>query len=1000
MAKNKKQSKAQESVIESFLLGETVSSAADKDDIQEKAITHKEGPLLIVAGAGTGKTRVITERIAWIINSKLAKPSEVLALTFSEKAAKEMERRVDALVPYGMVDTRTSTFHSFGHDIIGESFAELRIAPDWKIMKKPESIIFIVENIEKLGLSLYRPLNNPAQYVSELTDFISKLKDNLITPVMYDEYVKGLLKAGPAEGKDKGAWEETVNKQVELSGFYANYEKLKTEKNYMDFGDLIMVPYLLLKEKRSVLAKYQERYKYILIDEFQDTNYAQFELIKLIADKYKNITVVGDDDQMIYRFRGAAISNIMGFRECYPAAEVVVLKNNYRSAQTILDSAYKLIQNNTDRLETMLGITKNLFSRYKQEHKIEPLNIKAFASYSEEADFIADEIERLVKAGYYKFKDIAILLRAKGDARMFLKTLERRGIPYKFTGDEGLYNKKEVQFLVNFCRMLCTPYEFNPVFDVAISEFYDIDPYMMSKIGSLAKEYSITALDLARKLDTYPELEMNDTDRRKLETLIQDADHYTTLVKDGWSAGEILYDYIKNRRIFDSLLRDKTIASDRKIANISRFFDILKEFSVSEDYDTVYNFVNYIDLRQKSGDNPVSDVFEDMEEDSVQAATIHKSKGLEFKVVFVPALIQDKFPVRARGGFPFPLPEGLMKDMVDEKLYAQEEERRLFYVAITRAKDSLNLTYSKKYEGAGNKKPSMFLMELGYKEPETMAKPSKEDVLKFFEKKETIEVPVDNTIKIKTLKLSNYQIDDYLTCPYKYKLIHILRIPIKEEPAVVYGQAMHKVASEFFKARQEGAVVTLESLIDIFKSMWKPTGFISAQHEQRRYEQGLRTIEAFYKEEMKNNIIPKYIEKDFEFKLSNDITVRGRWDRVDEMDGKWRIIDYKTSDVKDIEKAEEKLDSANISRQLKLYSISFEKVFGKPLDEVGIYFFESRITVFKKMRKDTLEKYEKQIHETAADIREGRFEATPSAFVCKFCAFFNICPHSKADVLF
>lgn len=999
MAKKIKKPKIEETVIEAFLSGNN-EVLTDKDEIQEKAITHKIGPLLIVAGAGTGKTRVITERIAWIINNKLAKPSEVLALTFSEKAAKEMERRVDALVPYGMVDTRTSTFHSFGHDIIGESFADLRIAPDWKIMKKPESIIFIVENIEKLGLELYRPINNPAQYVAELTNFISKLKDNLITPNMYEVYVKELLDKGPTDLEDKDVWQENINKQKELSGFYSKYEALKTEKNYMDFGDLIMVPYFLLKEKKSVLAKYQERYKYILIDEFQDTNYAQFELIKLIADKYKNITVVGDDDQMIYRFRGAAISNIMGFRSCYPAAEVVVLKNNYRSAQLILDSAYKLIQNNTDRLETILGITKNLKSKYKQEHKIVPLNIKAFASYSEEADFIADEIERLVKAGYYTYKDIAILLRAKGDARIFLKTLERRGIPYRFTGDEGLYNKKEVQFLINFCRMLSTPYEFNPIYDVAISEFYGVDPYMMSKVGSIAKEYSITVLDLIKKLGSYPELEMNETDGHKLEILLQDAEHYITLVKNKWSSGEILYDYIKNRKIFDILLKDKTIASDRKIANISRFFDILKEFSVSEDYDTMYNFVNYLDLRQKAGDNPVSDVFEDTEENSVQAATIHKAKGLEFKIVFVPALIQDKFPVRARGGFPFPLPEGLMKDLVDEKLYMQEEERRLFYVAITRAKDSLHLTYSKQYEGAGNKKPSMFLMELGYKEPEGMTKQSKEDKLKSFEKKEIIEVVKVEGIKFKTLKLSNYQIDDYLTCPYKYKLIHVLRIPIKEEPVVIYGQAMHKVASEFYKAKQEGSTISLNTLTDIFKSMWKPAGFISAQHEQRRYEQGLKNIEEFYKTESESKIIPKYIEKDFEFKLSTDIIVRGRWDRIDEIDGKWRIIDYKTSDIKDKVKAEEKMDSLNIGRQLKLYSIAFEKVFGHVLDEVGIYFFESRISVFKKMRKDTLEKYEKQIHETAADIRTGSFDATPSSFVCKYCAFFNICPHSKADILF
>jgi DNA helicase-2/ATP-dependent DNA helicase PcrA len=409
--------------------------------------------------------------------------------------------------------------------------------------------------------------------------------------------------------------------------------------------------------------------------------------------------------------------------------------------------------------------------------------------------------------------------------------------------------------------------------------------------------------------------------------------------------------------------------------------------------------VAYIDLRVKSGDNPAGDIFEDSDDNAVQVATVHKAKGLEFKVVFIPALIQDKFPVRARGGFPFPLPEELLKDVVDEKLYMQEEERRLFYVAITRAKDALYLTYSRQYEGAGNKKPSVFLLELGYKQPEKIKDTDVSDRLKFFERKVETSLEPQKAAQ-GPIKLSNYQIDDYLTCPYKYKLIHVLKIPIREEPNIIYGLCMHKVASEFYKARQEGRKIALEELKEIFRSMWKPTGFISAGHEQRRYEQGMKNIEQFYNEENKNIVIPKFIEKDFEYKLDDDIIIRGRWDRVDETDGKWRVIDYKTSDVKDLEKAGEKLDSPNISRQLKLYSISFEKVFGRTLDEVGVYFFESRITAVKKMRKDTLDKYEQQIHEVASDIRGGNFDATPSAFVCKFCAFFNICPFSKADVLF
>jgi DNA helicase-2/ATP-dependent DNA helicase PcrA len=975
-------------------------SGAARDEAQEAAISHGIGPLLIVAGAGTGKTRVITERIAHLINSRAAKPSEILALTFSEKAAKEMERRVDVLVPYGMVDSHISTFHSFGNGIISDSFADLRIAPDWEIMKKPDSIIFMVEHIERLGLLLYRPLNNPAQYLAELADFISKLKDNLITPQMYADFAAGLRERQvPGDALEAKAFEEAVERHNELARFYKNYEDLKKEKNRMDFGDLIMVPYYLMKENASVLLKYRERFRYILIDEFQDTNFAQFELINLIAGENGNINVVGDDDQMIYRFRGAAISNIMGFKERYGGAKIVVLKTNYRSRQEILDAAYRIIQNNTERLETRLGIEKHLISGYKSSHKVEPLTVKMFQSYSQEADFVADEIERLRKAGYYDYSDMAVLLRSRNDARMFLKTLERRGIPYRFTGDEGLFSKKEVMFMINFCRMLATPYEFNPVFDVTISEFYDIDPYIMSKIGNRAVEYSVTAVDMIKKLELYPELEISMEEKAKISRFIGDFEHYGGLVKEGWSAGEILYDYIKNLRIFENLLKENTITSERKAANISKFFDILKQFSVSEDFDTVNNFVAYIDLRVKSGDNPAGDIFEDSDDNSVQVATVHKAKGLEFKVVFIPALIQDKFPVRARGGFPFPLPEELLKDMVDEKLYMQEEERRLFYVAVTRAKEALYLTYSKQYEGAGNKKPSLFLLELGYKEAEKIRDAGGTDKFRFFERvpEVTDEGPAPHA---GPLKLSNYQIDDYLTCPYKYKLIHVLKLPIREEPNIIYGLCMHKVASEFFKARQDGGERTLDELKEIFRSMWKPTGFISAAHEQRRYEQGIKNIEEFYREESKNRIIPKFIEKDFEYKMGGDIIIRGRWDRIDETEGKWRVIDYKTSDVKDLEKAEEKLDSPNISRQLKLYSISFEKVFGKALDEVGVYFFESRITAVKKIRKDTLEKYEKQIHEVAANIRTGKFDATPSAFVCKFCAFFNICPFSKADVLF
>jgi len=968
----------------------------DKD--QQDAITYGEGPLLIVAGAGTGKTKVITERIAYLINEKKVKPSEIIALTFSEKAAAEMVKRVDELIPYGMVDVHISTFHSFGYDIIDENFTELRIAPDWKLLQKADSIIFIAENIDKFDLHIYRPLNNPHKYVSYFSDFISKLKDNLITP---EEYVKFANEY--KENAKEDAEKEIAEKHLELAGFYKKYEELKLENNFVDYGDLIFIPYFLLKEKKSVLEKYQKRYKYILIDEFQDTNYAQFELIKLIAEKSRNINVVGDDDQMIYRFRGAAISNIMGFKDYYKDAKVVVLKTNYRSVQPILEAAYKLIKNNTDRLEDKLNISKKLESKYKPTHKIQSINFEFFKNYSLEADFVAEKIKEFIQKDYYKKNEIAVLVRSKIDAPIFLKTFEKYGIDYKFSGDEGLYNKEEIRFLINFCKMLNTPYEFNPIFDVAISEFYNIGPYTMSKIGNRAKDFSMTIYDMMKKINDYPELEIEPEEIKKIEKLLNDIDFYVEKIKQKWNAGEILYDFLKTRKIFDDLLKKQDIESQVKIANISKFFEILKQFSISEEYDTLPNFVKYIELRQMAGDNPQEDILEDIEEDSVQVLTVHKAKGLEFKVVFMVALVQDKFPVRRRGDFPLPLPEKLIKDIIDEETYFKEEERRLFYVAMTRAKDALFLTASQKYEGKSERKISMFLEEIGIKKPEPFEEieEAKVEKFKYFEKQTTIgEIKIAK--KEKVIKLSNYQIDDYLTCPFKYKLIHILKIPIKDDPAVMYGQAMHKVVAEFYKAKQEKKDLKIDDLKLIFKSMWKPYGFISQEHEKRRFETGLNAIEKFFKKESENNIVPVYIEKDFEFKLSEKLVIRGRWDRVDMVDGKAIIIDYKTSDVEDknIEQLKEKLKSDSISRQLKLYSLAYREIFNTDNFEVGIYFVENCVLITKKFQNRFIDNYKEKIFEVAENIEKENFEATPSSFVCSYCAFFNICPYSKADILF
>ena len=319
------------------------------NEAQRRAVTHDTGPLLIVAGAGTGKTTVITRRIAWLIATRRARPDEILALTFTDKAAAEMEERVDTLVPYGYADVEIATFHAFGDRILREHALEIGLTPDFRVLNRAEQTIFLRDRLFELPLAHYRPLGDPTRHLQALITLISRCKDEDISPEEYQAHA-GRLEREAAAAVDYEEARERVAQQRELAATYAKYEELMTRDGCVDFGDQIVQVLRLLRRRPYVLGAYQRRFRYILVDEFQDTNHAQFELVKLLAARHSNVAVVGDEDQAIYRFRGAAISNILGFLDVYHDAAQIVLTENYRSTQEILDGAYRLIvHNNPDR---------------------------------------------------------------------------------------------------------------------------------------------------------------------------------------------------------------------------------------------------------------------------------------------------------------------------------------------------------------------------------------------------------------------------------------------------------------------------------------------------------------------------------------------------------------------------------------------------------------------------------------------------------------------------
>ncbi|MEK9152621.1 MAG: UvrD-helicase domain-containing protein, partial [Patescibacteria group bacterium] len=321
---------------------------ADLNDEQRRAVSHDGGPLLIVAGAGTGKTTVITNRIAWLIATGRAKPEEILALTFTDKAAGEMTERVDRLLPLGYTDLWISTFHAFCQRLLQAHGLDIGLPDDFRLLNQTDAYLLLRKNFDRFALDYYRPLGNPTKFLTALLSLFSRAKDEAVHPREYLDFAKNL-----SLDKDNAALDaDEKSRQSELAEAYHAYERLLLENSSIDLGDLMLYALELFSRRPAILEKYRKQFKYILVDEFQDTNWAQYELVKRVAPKHGNIVVVGDDDQSIYKFRGASVSNILQFKNDFPGAGEVVLTRNYRSLQNILDLSYGFIQrNNPNRLE-------------------------------------------------------------------------------------------------------------------------------------------------------------------------------------------------------------------------------------------------------------------------------------------------------------------------------------------------------------------------------------------------------------------------------------------------------------------------------------------------------------------------------------------------------------------------------------------------------------------------------------------------------------------------
>ncbi len=952
---------------------------------QLNAITYGKGPLLIIAGAGTGKTTVITERIKFLLVDQNIEPSSVLALTFTDKAAYEMQERLDILLPYGYTNLWIHTFHSFCDRILRDEAHSIGLDTGYKLISQSESLLLLKKNVFDLGLKIFRPLGNPTKFLDGLLKHFSRLKDEDISPIQYIEWAKknasNHLLTQEEEDKDD------VEQYLELASAYKKYEELKIRESSMDFSDLISNTLLLFRTRPGILKKYQNQFKYIFVDEFQDTNYAQNELAILLAGKDKNITVVADDDQSIYRFRGAAVSNVLQFKNNFPDAKIITLTDNYRSTQTILDSSYELIQhNNPNRLEAVEHIDKKLVSHSKSPNKkIEFIHsVKA----EDEAESIAEVISKLGK-DIYDYKDIAILVRANDHAQMVTTALQRKGIPYQFLGPGYLFQQEEIKNLIAYLTILTNLSDSVSLFRVLSMDIFDIPAIELNFLLNFAKKKNLTLFE-ALSFPDQPFLKPETQEKIKAFREMVER-HLNRSKKD--SGGQIVYYFLIDSKLYESLQKTETLKQERQVQNIAKFFERVKNFEMERQDANIFTLVEWLNLMMSTGDSPSAAEIDTQDKNAVNILTVHSSKGLEFKVVFLVNLVSDRFPSRERAE-KIPLPAGIIKEKLIENIdFHLQEERRLFYVGMTRAKEVLYFTASD-YYGTGKriKKLSPFIYEaipnlIEEKEIKKSAQQlSLDDIISGYEKSEEKEEN-KHPLKLSYITFSNLQMFDI--CPLHYKAKAIFNIPTPTAAVQSYGISIHNTLYRFYRLAQDGPIPTLDTLMETYKKEWISEGYVNKKHEEERYAQGVKMLEEFYKTQFDPAVKPLALELPFSFILKNGVKVFGKIDRVDSKSGGIEIIDYKTGEDNPKAKSSHEL-------QLAMYALAATRVRDPILNRspenitLTLHFLEGNTKKSMTFTKYDLEKLENELLEKIEDIEKSNFACSKSV-LCINCEYKMLC---------
>lgn len=959
---------------------------------QEKAVTFGPpaggGPLLIIAGAGTGKTTVLTRRIVWLIEQKKALPEEILALTFTEKAATEMNDRVDMLMPLGYADINISTFHAFGQKILAQHALDIGLPGDFKVITDTQAWILVKQHLYDFDLDYYKPIGSPDRFIHALIKHFNKAKGEEISPEDYLKYAEGLRLNSDSADVDS----DTETKRLkEVANAYHKYQKLLLDNGFLDFGDLINYTLKLFRTRPKILEFYQKRFKYVLVDEFQDTDLSQYELVRMLARPENNITVVGDDDQSIYKFRGASISNILKFREDYKKSSEITLTENYRSTQNILDLAYGFIQqNNPERLESRLKISKKLSSNAAARGEIKVIHTET--GY-EEARTVVDKILELQQKENLAFNDFAILVRANNHAEAFIAELARRGLPYLFVANRGLYKKPFILDVLAYLGLLDNYHESENLYRVLnISKFKISDADLIS-LSQLAKRKAWSlyeAIQNARSL-----AKISNESAKKIDELLSLVNKHTQLSRTV-PVSELLVRVLTDLDLTKTLIED-TAENMENRALIEKFYRKTQSFEEDSDDKSVKGFLNQIRQELDSGNQGELAFNPDIGPEMVRVMTVHSAKGLEFDCVFVVNMAEQRFPSTDRRE-QIEVPQPLVKEILPEGDAHLMEERRLFYVAATRAKRFLYMSWSDDYGGTTHKKPSRFLVELGLEEKRSKTKPVGEV---FFTKQPKV---TDHGSQITDQFIpdtfSFSQISCFLHCPLEYKYKYIYHLPLPGQAQLSFGITIHNTLEKYLqsviqlnalgqpdlfgKKSDKIQLPKRDLLVKFYEESWVDDWYPDKINKEEYRKKGLKLLDNFYNAFSTQPKLPKFLEKSFKLKLG-DYKFVGKIDRGDQnQDGTISIIDYKTGT------AREKLSPVD-KEQLMIYQWAAEEEFGEKVSSLAYWYLdgatEPATFLGDKAEIDALKgKLLKSIEQIIETIKAGSFKQADQRIShdCKF----------------